>query len=125
MDTDSDKVLYLLVNEMVFLMVVNQSETQFGCGIQKLFHSLKSMVGILRLAFYEGNSLVTIQDEMTFSDSETFNQDTVRDNFSSITLLIDSAFDGTGCPGGAIPNLLMGSQNGAQVLLEMVKKGTK
>ena len=65
------------------------------------------------------------QDEMTFSGSETFNQDTVRDNFSSITLLIDSAFDGTGCPGGAIPNLLMGSQNGTQVLLEMVKKGTK
>jgi len=54
-------------------------------------------------------------------DYLTFNQDTIRDNFSAITVLIDCAFDGAGCPGGAVPNMLLSSANGAQVLLDMMK----
>ena len=125
MDNASDKLLYVLSNDMVFMMVVNQTETPFGCGIQKLFYSLRSIVGILRLAFCGDNQLTTILEEPAYADPDSFNQDTIRDNFSAITLLIDSAFDGTSCPGGAIPNMLIGSQNGPQVLLEMMRKGTK
>ena len=35
-----------------------------------------------------------------------FNQDAIRDNFSAITMLIDTLFDGVGGPGGAVPNVL-------------------
>ena len=51
------------------------------------------------------------------------NQDTIRDNFSSITMLIDAVFDGTGGPGGAVPNLLIGSRGSNQIACEMLKKG--
>ena len=37
---------------------------------------------------------------------EFFNQDAIRDNFSAITILIDSLFDGVGGPGGAVPNAI-------------------
>lgn len=40
-------------------------------------------------------------------DYDFVNQDTIRDNFSSITLLIDSIFDGCGGPGGAFANLIV------------------
>jgi serine/threonine protein phosphatase PrpC len=53
------------------------------------------------------------------------NQDTIRDNFSSITLLIDSIFDGTGGPGGAFTNLLVSSKYSNQIATQMLRKGTK
>ena len=53
-----------------------------------------------------------------------FNQDTIRDNFSAITLLIDQVFDGIGCPGGAIPNMLISSPSNANYMItDMLKKG--
>ena len=45
----------------------------------------------------------TLQDFGIEGDLQTFNQDTVRDNFSAVTLLIDSCFDGGSGP-GALPN---------------------
>ena len=51
------------------------------------------------------------------------NQDTIRDNFSSITMLIDAVFDGAGGPGGAVPNLLIASRCANQIASEMLKKG--
>ena len=47
------------------------------------------------------------QGRLNEADISYFNQDTVRDNFSAITLLIESAFDGSCGPGGALPNQLL------------------
>ena len=55
-----------------------------------------------------------------------FNQDTIRDNFSAITLLIDQVLDGIGCPGGAIPNMLIASPQSENYLVtDMMKKAAQ
>lgn len=52
-----------------------------------------------------------------------FNQDSIRDNFSAMTLLVDQVLDGIGCPGGAVPNLLISSPESENYLVtEMLKK---
>jgi hypothetical protein len=47
----------------------------------------------------------------------------VRDNFSAITLLIDSIFEGLSCPGGAIPSMFVNSITENYIMTNMLKKG--
>lgn len=47
----------------------------------------------------------------------------MRDNFSAITLLIDSIFEGLGCPGGAVPNMFVNSSTDNYIITNMLKKG--
>ena len=60
-----------------------------------------------------------------FYESEIFfNQDTVRDNFSAITILIDQVFEGIGLPGGAVVNLFINAPDCQNIILtEALKKG--
>jgi hypothetical protein len=39
--------------------------------------------------------------------------------------LVDALFDGTGGPGGAVPNMMVASMCGNQIATEMLKKGMK
>ena len=48
-----------------------------------------------------------------------FNQDTIRNNFSALTLFVDSLFDGNGCAGGATLNPLIDAKH---LLSDALKK---
>lgn len=117
----TEECLYHVVNDIVFFFAISESKppVRYGVGLQKLHDVGRLLIESVSIALNQAD-IKTYQGEYEF-----VNQDTVRDNFSSITLLIDSIFDGTGGPGGAVPNILINSQCDNQIATEMLKKGMK
>ena len=121
LDKTKQAALYVIKNEVVFFMSLNEVEKEaggFGTDVQKLYAILVQVVDAICEA-------LSPQDSVEKDSMQWVNQDTIRDNFSSITLLIDAVFDGVGVPGGAVPNLLIGSRCTNQMATEMLKKGTQ
>lgn len=54
-----------------------------------------------------------------------FNQDTIRDNFSSITVALELIFDGISGPGGALPNSLVLTEAGHHLMQNILRKSVR
>lgn len=46
----TSKALNIIVNDVVFMFIVNVAKTQFGTGLSQLYECLRSLVSVLRMA---------------------------------------------------------------------------
>lgn len=105
---------------MVFFFTLYKAN--FGLDQSELSHNLDKLVSIIRTSLKPDgwNGQIGLSDE-----DEFFNQDTVRDNFTSIILLVEQLLDGASGPGGAMPNQFLMQDSSMPLLLETLKAGTR